>query len=154
IGGTATYSNDGRSTELAVIDRSDAANDHVTVVPSDLLKANVRDGVPIDDAQLPFKVQVHRWLQNSQLRNPKEGEANPATDGMGKIAVADEMPSATGVGKRAKFSDLSAAYVELISRKDGKSLGTYLLAQGLRDQPIEVDGKAYDISLRYKRIHY
>jgi hypothetical protein len=58
------------------------------------------------------------------------------------------------MGKRAKFADVPAAYVELISRKTNKPLGTFLAAQGLREQPIDVDGKTYDISLRYKRVHY
>ena len=154
IGETVSYSTDARYAELAVIDRSDVVNDHVTVVPGSLLRANVGSGATIDDPQLPFKVQVHRWLQNSNVRSPKPGESNPATTGLGKIAVADEIPAATGVGERSKTNDSPAAYIELISKKNDESLGTYLAAQGIRDQQVTVDGKTYDISLRYVRVHF
>src|SRR6185503_2429759 len=75
VGGTASYSQDFRGTELAIIDRSNAEHDQVTVVPASLLRANVGAEAPIDDSQLPFKILVHRWLPNSQVRNLAAGES-------------------------------------------------------------------------------
>ena len=37
-------------------------------MPKTLLTANVGDGAPIDHPDLPFTIQVHRWMENSQLR--------------------------------------------------------------------------------------
>ncbi len=153
-GGTVGYSDDIRTSELAVTDHSPAENDRVTVVPATLLAANVGQREPIDHPDLPFKIQVHRWLQNSQLRNPKPDESNPATAGFGLRQIADEAPPATGVGEEAQKVDYPAAYIQLISKKTDKPLGTYLATQSLVDQPVQVDGHTYDIGLRFKRIYH
>jgi hypothetical protein len=153
-GATASYSDDNRSTELSIIDRADPDEDRVTVVPASLLVANVGDDQPIDHPELPFKVQVHRWVENSRVRAPAASEANVATAGVGKQVIAEETQKAAGVGKRAKFVDVPAAYVELFSKESGGSLGTYLASPHLEDQAVEVDGKKYDLALRFKRIHH
>jgi ABC-type transport system involved in cytochrome c biogenesis permease subunit len=153
-GTTVNYSDDIRASELAIIDRSPAENDRVTVVPAPLLVANVGHQAPIEHADLPFKIQVHRWLQNSELRPPKTNESNPATSGFGVQRIAEEAPPATGVGEDAQKVDFPAAYVELTSSKTGQSLGTYLVSHWLNDQPVEVDGHTYDMALRFQRIYH
>ncbi len=151
---TANYSSDIRTSELAVIDHSPADIDRVTVVPKHILEANVGGGTPIDHADLPFTIRVLSWLQNSQLHDPAAGEKNPATAGFGLRQIAVDVPPATGVGKNADKVDTSAAYVELTSKKTGKSLGTFLVSQDFIDQPVEVDGHSYDLALRYERIYH
>jgi len=153
-GATVNFSDDIRTTELAVIDRSNPDEDKVTVVPASLLTANVGGDEAIDHSDLPFKVQVHRWMQNSQLRDPKPDESNPATAGIGERQIAEPAAAATGVGDNAQKVDFPAAYVELISKKDGKSLGTYLASQWLVEQPVEVDGRTYEVALRFKRNYH
>ena len=153
-GETASYSSDIRTSELAIIDHSPADHDQVTVVPKGILVENVGESVPIDDDALPFTIRVHRWLQNSSLRNPTADDKNPATAGFGTQQIAEEAAAATGVGKDAEKIDTSAAYVELTSKKTGKSLGTFLVSQAFKDQPVEVDGKKYDLALRYQRIYH
>ena len=129
-GGTVSHSDDIRTSELAVIDRSHAGHDHVTVVPAALLTANVGADTSIEHPDLPFNIQVHRWLPNSDLRSPDKKEVNPATAGFGLQQVAVEAPQATGVGEDADRVDIPAAYVELFSKKSGKSVGTYLTTPG------------------------
>ncbi len=160
-GGTANYSSDIRTSELAVIDHAPADHDQVTVVPRELLEANVGDSSRIDDSQLPFTIQVHRWMDNSDLRDTSEGDGNPATAGFGKSKVAVPVSAATGVGDSAEKVDIPSAYVELFSKKTGQSLGTYLVSQWFMDQnrqminqPVEVDGHTYDLALRFKRIYH
>jgi ABC-type transport system involved in cytochrome c biogenesis permease subunit len=153
-GGTVSHSDDIRTSELAVIDRSHAGHDHVTVVPAALLTANVGGKTPIEHPDLPFNMEVHRWLPNSELRNPTEKETNPATAGFGLRQVAVEAPQATGVGEDSGRVDIPAAYVELFSKKSGESLGTFLTSPGLVDQPVEVDGRKYDLALRFERIYH
>lgn len=160
-GATTSYSSDVRTSELSVIDHSQVDQDQVTVVPREALIANVGSGQRIDDPALPFTIQVLRWLQNSELRMPSPGEKNPATAGLGTARIADAEAGATGVGDSADKIDMPSAYVELFSKKSGNSLGTYLISQQFIDnerraieQPVEVDGKKYDVALRFKRIYH
>ncbi len=152
-GQTTNYASDIRTTELAVVDRSNPDQDHVVVVPAGLMEGNVGAATRIEHADLPFTLQVHRWLGNSAVRAAKAGEPNPATAGSGLRTVADEARRETGVDTAAGV-DFPAAYVELFSKENGTSLGTFLFAAELTEQPIEVDGKPYDVALRHKRINY
>ncbi len=160
-GGTVGYSDDIRGYELSVTDHSPKDNDRVTVVPASLLVANVGQREAIDHPDLPFKIQVHRWLQNSALREPKPNESNPATAGFGQQNVAESVAPATGVGENAQKVDSPSAYIELLSKDGGKSLGTYLISlrflndqSRIIDQPVQVDGHTYGIALRFKRLYH
>ena len=160
-GGTTGFSDDIRSYELSVTDHSPADADRVMVVPATLLAASVGQREPIEHSDLPFKIQVHQWLPNSQLRDPKTGESNPATAGIGVRHVAENAPQATGVGEDAAKVDYPSAYIELIAKDTGKSLGTYLTSLRFLDdqarfieQPVEVGGHTYDIALRFQRIYH
>jgi ABC-type transport system involved in cytochrome c biogenesis permease subunit len=153
-GETANYSSDVRAGELAVVDHSPVDQDRETVVPAELLVANVGEAEPIEHPDLPFTIRVHRWLKNSALRTPTAGESNAATAGFGTLQIAGAVRPATGVGQDAGKVDTAAAYLELVSKKSGRSLGTYLVSQEFADQPVEVDGHTYDVALRYKRIYH
>lgn len=152
-GATVNYSSDIRTSELALIDTTDAEHDRVTVVPESILESNVGSADCIENAELPVSIRVHRWIPNSRLREAKATDTNPATAGPGSQYVADEVAGYTGVGDDAAKSNLPSAYIELFN-KDGKSLGTYLVSQFLNNQPIDVDGKKYDLGLRFKRIYH
>jgi ABC-type transport system involved in cytochrome c biogenesis permease subunit len=160
-GGTANFSSDIRTVELSVVDHSPADHDSVTVVPRDFLIDNIGQGEKIDNAELPFKIQVLSWMQNSKLQKPAPGEKNPATAGFGKDQIAVSIPASTGTGEFSEQQDYPSAYIELFSKDDGKSLGTYLVSQRFEDdhhriidQPVEVNGKTYDLALRFKRIYH
>jgi ABC-type transport system involved in cytochrome c biogenesis permease subunit len=175
-GAAANFSEDIRASELAVIDRSHVGHDHVTVVPDSLLQENVGSSQPIEHEDLPFNIQVHRWMPNSQVRGVKAGEPNPATAGFGKLQVAEQIRTATGVGEDAQKTDHPAAYIELVSKSTGRTLGTYLVwvdepikaqtvkvdgreevvwvYKPLKEQPVEVDGRTYDFALRFERIYH
>jgi ABC-type transport system involved in cytochrome c biogenesis permease subunit len=152
-GATANYSEDSRSAELAVIDHSAADTDRLTVVPETLLKANVGAESLIMGADLPFDVRVLRWLPNSKLQELGAGEKSAASDGAGRRYTVEELSPVTGVEKNPR-PDAPSAYVELFSKQGGQSLGTFLVSQWLKEQPIDVDGHAYDLALRYKHAYY
>jgi ABC-type transport system involved in cytochrome c biogenesis permease subunit len=151
-GQTVNYGQDLRTTELALTDRSAKDEDRVTTVPQEFLSSNVGAGARLDHADLPVSIQVHRWLANSVVEAPPPGVPNPATAGMGLKAVAEAVRQNSGVDKDATV-DQPAAYIELFTKPDGKSLGTYLVAAGMPDQSIDVGGRQYDLSLRLKRIY-
>ena len=78
---------------------------------------------------------------------------NYATKGVGTDFVAVAVRAAAGTDGGAV--DSAAAYVEFREKGGNKSLGKYLVSQWAtnRDiaEEIEVDGKKYDVSLRFKR---
>ncbi len=152
-GQTANFASDIRTTELAIVDRSSPENDRVVVIPASLLETNVGAVERIEHPDLPFDLQVHRWLANSEVLETRPDEPNPATSGVGQRFIAKDTRRETGVDTGASV-DFPAAYVELFSKTDGKSLGTFLFAAGLIEQPIDANGKQFDVALRHKRNYY
>jgi ABC-type transport system involved in cytochrome c biogenesis permease subunit len=152
-GQTANYARDIRTTELAFVDHSDPKTDRVVVVPASLLSRNVTTTSLIEDDRLPFNLKVLSWLDNSTLRAPKEGESNPATAGSGMQLVAEKLGVETGVDVKQSV-DFPAAYIELYSKADGKSLGTYLFGPELSPQSVTASDKPFDVALRHKRINF
>ena len=88
-------------------------------------------------------------------RSDRAGQKSLATEGFGKTRIAEPIPAATGVGEQAETNDYPSAYVELFSKKTGKSIGIYLVSQRFEDQhhriidqEVNVDGRTYDLALR------
>ncbi len=176
-GDTVNFVQDIREVELAVVDETSADEDRVVVVPQSLLKP---DAVIKDDA-LPFDVRVVKFLQNAEIRMPKEGEKNPATVGLGREMFAGEAAAGVGASSSSKV-DESAVYVEFLKKGTSETLGTYLLSlvqsrlqesrerSGMSESEIraalppmmmkmtepsviDIDGKPYHLALRFKRMY-
>ncbi len=148
-GQTVNYVDDIRTIELAVIDKSAADHDRVTAIPYDLLFGD-HAAKKIRDNHLPFDVKVVKYLRNAQIEPGQPGKDNPATAGAGLHWIPKEHSAGTGTDTDSKV-DLASAYIELLDKHDGHALGTYLVSQELRPQHVDVDGKMYDLSLRFKR---
>ena len=154
-GSSVNYAVDNRSVELAIVDPSPEKHDDVTVVPQSVLVAHAGREM-IHDPQLPFDIRVIDWMPNStplgpMQAQPAQWQANRATEGYGKMALADQTARHSGVEGAI---DLPSAYIEL--SRDGKSLGTWLVSKwsyifGDPRQAVTVDGKTYLIQLRYVR---
>lgn len=164
-GETATYAADSRFSELAIIDRSGKKTDDEVVVPGSML----RNGQNIQHPFLPFDVVPVRFFANTQMSQkpdslgrrgvmlPTVKEAgrdfeNPANSGAGRIYAAREAAKTSGTDAQ-QTEDIPAAYVEFKSKDSADSLGTFLLTSLLKEQAVEINGKKYDVALRYKRIH-
>ncbi len=147
IGEVRNYAEDIRSAELAVVDPSDPVKDDVTIVPKSILLA----GSVIQNEHLPFDLRVVKFLPNSEVleRVPK-GATNPATAGAGLHDFATERRGGTGVDTDMK-ADIPSAYVELLKKGTREPIGTYLVSELLKPDEVKVDGKSYQISLRFKR---
>jgi ABC-type transport system involved in cytochrome c biogenesis permease subunit len=152
-GASANYSYDIRTAELAVVDRSGAKTDRVTVVPQPLLVDNVGAATQIESSELPFTIRVLRWLPNSRLSQAQAGASNPATAGVGLQVTAEEARTATGTD-REQVADRPSVFAELFDKATGKSLGVYLFSALFDEQPVDVDGHQYFVSLRDKRTYY
>jgi ABC-type transport system involved in cytochrome c biogenesis permease subunit len=166
-GQTTDYMRDIRAVELAIIDRSAEKTDTHTVIPQPILRNNFaanmkaakaeKPAQPIKDSALPFQVAVLDYYANADVRPRKPGEETPATKGRGLTEAIVPLTAAKGTDMGGGV-DMAAAYVRLTD-KDGKDLGTYLLSQLASEQlnpekyaeRVTVDGKEYQIFLRFKR---
>jgi ABC-type transport system involved in cytochrome c biogenesis permease subunit len=167
-GQTIAYAEDIRSFELAVTDVSDPKKDVVTAIPGELInsaapKKHVVDGkeevvaeaATISDDALPFNVRIVELMPNATTRRAQPGESSPANAGLGQLRVANSVPVNTGVSTE-QTPDAPAAVVELLKKdeagKSGESLGTYLLWPFLGSEVVEVDGKPFNVALRFTRV--
>ncbi|MBX3435998.1 MAG: cytochrome c biogenesis protein CcsA [Planctomycetaceae bacterium] len=160
-GQTVRYSEDIRTVELAIVDKSDPDQDWHTVIPFGLLK---QDAV-IHNESLPFDVRVLEFFPNSDLQSlAKVQEAdpsfqNPATAGVGqRFAAVNRRPTA-GTDSESTV-DHPSAYVEILEKETGKSLGTYVVSVFMQPpyffgagQSVTVGDHAYELALRFKRLY-
>lgn len=151
-GQTLSYAEDIRTVELAVVDKSDREKDRVTVLPLRMLTRALDEGSVINKPELPFAIRVKEYLPNANTRFIQPGEKNPATAGLGLLKVAVDMPINTGVGDQEGV-DMPAMYVELLSKDEKESLGTHLLWVMMAGDPVKIDGKPYEVALRFQQIH-
>jgi ABC-type transport system involved in cytochrome c biogenesis permease subunit len=150
-GETAYFAEDIRSSELAIIDTSNSDVDLSVVIPESKLRSAATSQETISDDRLPVDVRVVEFYLNASWRNIQPGEKVVANAGIGQLDLLERRESATGVAREQQI-DLPGAYVELLSKSDGRSLGTYLTRSLMRGEPVEIDGKPYELALRFKRI--
>ena len=158
-GETSNFVQDIRTLELAVVDPSPADEEIVTVIPRSFILAAANAKDPADKIlkheKLPFQIEIVQFLQNSKLEDLQPGEKSLATAGRGtRFKVVETRPS-SGTDSDGRV-DLSAAYVR-VRDKQGKDVGTFLTGilfsmQNLSEK-VTVDGKTYDLSLRFKRTY-
>ena len=162
-GQTVQHSYDIRHVELAVIDPSPTDHDDVTVIDSSGLKP----GAVIRSAALPFEIQVDDYFANSSLLGP----AQTSTRAVARATAGNNrslrvVPEGQVAGTESE-QDIASAFVTVVA--DGKTFGTYLLTQWANStinrpktspyfgmiaggpQRIEVNGKTYELDLRFRR---
>lgn len=153
-GRSSSFVEDFHKFELSFIHHLDARMDDVGVLPVTVLK---KKGIVRDD-DLPFEVELEKYYVNSMVEdvgNAPAGAENLANKGEGLRVVAVEQKPVSGTGSSI---DVPAAYVTLRSKTSGESLGTYLVSPWLPahkrpDQPVEVDGKTYELAMRFTRTY-
>lgn len=160
-GQTVDFAEDIRSAELAIFEQASDGKERVTVVPAWMLEKSMRadpdgdDGI-IDDPQLPVAMRTVQYYFNSSMRLVQPGEANLATHGIGKLRKADPRPISAGASSNQTV-DIPAVYVELLTKKEHKPLGTYLFSPGLAmwgldAETLDVGGKRLSMQFRFKRL--
>lgn len=155
-GQTVNYTYDTRSTELALTHGSPDGEQQVAVVPERFL-ANAEPGEIISHQELPVDLRIKSYLPNATLTRELPDE-NLATTGLGQRYAATELASASGV--MGSGINLPAAYVELLEKEKGNSLGTYLVSsltgQMRNENPEQLvtsENAEYGLSLRFKRTY-
>lgn len=148
-GEAVNFVEDIRSSEIAIVDQSDATEDLVVVVPGDLIST----GKNIEHEELPFEIQIDEWMPNSQIFGPAqapEDRKGIADSGVARQLAAIPVPRANGVD--GATVDAPSAYVTLMN--GATTLGTYLISVYVNQpQLVEVDGKQYWIALRFERTY-
>ena len=152
-GQTSNFASDHRSVELAFVESSGTDSETHVVVAGSRLKSSVGQG-KITNELLPFDIEVLKFHGNARIRPPTDEHKIEATHGFGKTNALVPVGGSTGVDMDSKV-DYPGAYVRLTKRGSGEEIGTYLVSaflsmQDLSDS-IEVDGKKYDLSLRFRR---
>ena len=158
-GSYSDYAFDTRNYELAVISSADATTDTVTVVPAERLKKAAKQKQRVSHPDLPFDLDVVEYMTNSSLIDPP-ASGNPATAGHGLQAAVKSQPEVTGVDQQQNI-DIPSAYVKLYKKGTDELLGTYLVSVWLspefqrrpKPQTVAIDGKAYDVVLRFTRYY-
>ncbi|MBW3542521.1 MAG: cytochrome c biogenesis protein CcsA [Planctomycetes bacterium] len=165
-GQTMNYAQDIRTVELAVVDVSPTKEHKTSFLTPELKEAkrplrevaeNVvvvprkffdEKGEVVRHDALPFHVETLTFYPASRLEDRDDKMNSPADKGAGLKHVAREGRPSTGTDDSV---DMASAYVRLIEKKSGKALGAWLVSQWLPSQPVTVDGRTYEISLRFKR---
>ncbi|HXT00463.1 MAG TPA: cytochrome c biogenesis protein ResB [Elusimicrobiota bacterium] len=145
VGQTKNYSEDTRQMELAVVDATDPAKDTVTTIP----ESRLRPGAEIVTPSLPFKIDVKRWYDNSDLgmRKPTDPPSE-ATAGVGASLSVSEAPIVTSDDAQ----NAAAALIEPVAGGDG--LGTYWVSNALgAPQGFVREGRAWRLVLRPRRYY-
>jgi hypothetical protein len=133
-------------TELAFLRTAGSNSDEVVSIPGEMLAGAAGRG-PIGHPDLPFDVQVVRYMTNTKpegetsgLRPVKPGEENPATAGLGlavKLNAEKEISSVKGGGA----INMAGCYVTLTDRATGQAVGTYVFGVEIDDpQPVGETG--------------
>lgn len=158
-GETVSVAKDIREAEIVVIDQSDDEFDKFVRLPADQFLKTFGSGSelrfqPVSHQELPFTVEVLRYIKNANLVRQRPAlDSGIKTDGVLRRWVALDAGAANGVNADQAV-DLAAAYVRVTEKGSLKNLGTFLLSQvGYQSEKIDtvdVDGKSYQIGLRFK----
>jgi ABC-type transport system involved in cytochrome c biogenesis permease subunit len=162
-GDTVDYEHDIRAIELAVVDTSPKDHNQVTIVPLTEEGVGTRflnrkgDDRVIGHPDLPFTIEIEKHLKNSQ---PPHNRPQPDTryEGAGRFVEIDETRAGTGTDTGGQ---VDVATIEVVLRTadgDGanseqKKIGRYIFSQHLKSQSIQIDGKTYEVTLRFKRTY-
>lgn len=169
LGQTVNYTYDPNRVELAVIDPSPADHDNVTVFDQSMLKP----GALLRAPSVPFGIRIDDYFPNSGFAGPMQEARNAvakANAGNNQRLRVVPLPKSVGTDSQ---EDRASAFVTIVPTgpgSDNTTAGaTYLLSQwanpgynrpGVSDyvrmvtsgpETVDVNGKRYQIDLRFKR---
>lgn len=155
-GETSNWTQDIRDYELAVVDTSNPQQNKEVLVPVSRLKIN---NAKVASPELPFDLEVVKYYENSQFGDTESRKQPLATEGIGKLDAVKEMPKSDGLGSS---TDSPTLFVKLLKKGTDQSLGIWQIshlfslnvpAVAARPERVTVDGKTWDLTLRFKRTY-
>ena len=151
-GGTRNWAESYLENEIVVIDRTDPSLQTVYAVDADDLRA----GDAIEGDRLPVSLRIEEYFPNASIRRvgPEEAVRPQVNRGVAPRQGLLARPI------RETFQDdeinTDTAIVRILD--DGRDLGTWMISNLFDDrfppQTFEVDGRTYEIALRFKRTYY
>lgn len=131
--------------EFVVIRTLDDKTDEVIAVP----KGRLKTGAVITDANLPFKIEITEYMNNSEVRvHPRGAKISPNAKGHARLYFAKDVPEVSGVDPNARH-DVPTINA-ILTGPDGANLGTWMFSAHLENQFIKIGDKEYQLALRYK----
>jgi hypothetical protein len=136
---------DIREVEIAFVSEMGEGKQEHIVIPQAMIASAEEDDVMIEGESLPLKVRVDAWMENSDLlpipdkQDPTKVEYRP-----------EEIPAVTGTEQRADRPTVMATLYNGDERVGQYLLTTWEFVKPIR---IEVDGKVWAVSLRFKETH-
>ena len=124
--------------EMTIISRSEEKDD-VIAIPGSRLANAAEFKTKISDEKLPVDIKVVKFFPNSKLEETKAGGSNPATTGIGTEYRAIQSRPHGGTDSSI---NVASAYVELIDKSSGESIGTHLVSQLISDRQLLFPGEA------------
>jgi len=151
-GQTKNWAESFLENEIVLIDKTDPALETVYAIDAD----DLRPGDRIDDPRLPARLIVEAYMPNASIRRTGPNENLPAQASRG---VATRM-GLFARPVREIFTDdeinADTAIVRLVD--DGQDMGTWMISnlfdERFPKQTVEIDGRTYEIALRFKRSYY
>ncbi|MBX3417573.1 MAG: cytochrome c biogenesis protein CcsA [Pirellulaceae bacterium] len=150
-GETTSLALDIRNTEMVVVDASNSEETKITTIPSSRLQGEK----VISHPDLPFDLRPKQYFINANLERINAGDTqeNLASAGLGRVFRAVQLPPTPAVGSE-RAHDRAAAYVEILEKGTGTSLGTYLISMLSYDNEVldtvAAQDKSFQIGLRLK----
>lgn len=123
--------------EMTIISRKEGV-DEVTAIPGSRLRSAAESKTTITDPKLPVSIKVLSFFENSKLQETESGGSNPADTGIGTRYKAVELRKHGGTDSNI---NIASAYVELMDKSEGKSLGTFLISQLISDRELLFPGE-------------
>lgn len=148
-GQTKSFSEDYRRMELAVVDETDKEFNDEFAIPESLLKSRRE----ISDAALPFKLVVRAYHDNAALSMRGPGVIpSIVTAGVGGGMSFQPLSPVTGDNEQ----NTAVAVIEpVLNDGNGKSLGVYLLSNGLgAAQGFTQEGRRWSLALRLRQYRH
>ncbi|TVR52018.1 MAG: hypothetical protein EA425_05815 [Puniceicoccaceae bacterium] len=152
VGQSKSYLEHPREAEFVLVDVTDPATDRVYAVH----ERHLARGHPFDHPELPVRLEVRRFLQNSRvfLLPPETASNHP-----------DEAPAARGLGPRLRFTEeprvvstdgrnTVSAVLEAFDASTGASLGTWAVSSVLTEpQFFTVGDRTFELAIRPRRAY-
>lgn len=136
---------DIRESEIAFVrDLGNGKHEHI-VIPQAMIESADDEETKISSSDLPMTVRIDAWMENSDLTisfdrtNPTELDYTPK-----------EIPVVTGTEQRSDRPSVMASLYHGETRIGQYLLSTYDSVPPVR---IDVDGTAWEVSLRFKETH-
>ena len=151
-GQTKNWAENFMENEIVLIEKTDPKLQTVYAINSD----GLRPGKWIEDPRLPVRLYVEAYFPNATVRRtgPNENLPMQATQG-----VAPRMGLYAQYAQETFVDNEINADTAIVRIYDGdQDLGTWMLSNLFDDrfpeQTLEIDGKTYEIALRFRRSYY